>query len=178
MKLLGLAASNSRRSINGQLIAHAADIFTTEIEPGAAAEILDLNDYEMPIYSIDRQNEGGIPAPAQRFRDRIAAADAVILSFAEHNGTYSVAYKNLFDWASRIDRNIYQDRPAVLFSTSPGGRGGAGVLDVALRAAPRFGMDVRAHLAVPSFNDVFTDGKCVDPETSRAIRAALQSLKG
>ncbi len=47
-------------------------------------ETIDLNDYEMPIYSIDRQNDGGIPQLAHDFFDKIGEADAVLISFAEH----------------------------------------------------------------------------------------------
>jgi NAD(P)H-dependent FMN reductase len=60
--------------------------------------VLDLNDYEMPIYSIDRETEDGIPEEAQRFYDELGAVDAILISFAEHNGAYTAAYKNIFDW--------------------------------------------------------------------------------
>ena len=58
----------------------------------------------------------GIPELAHDFFDKIGAADAVLISFAEHNGFYTAAYKNIFDWASRIDMRVYQDKPAVLLS--------------------------------------------------------------
>ncbi|MEM9224979.1 MAG: NAD(P)H-dependent oxidoreductase, partial [Pseudomonadota bacterium] len=61
MKVLAFAASNSRASINKQLVGHAINVLTQEIEPNADCELIDLNDYEMAIYSIDRQTEGGIP---------------------------------------------------------------------------------------------------------------------
>ena len=70
---------------------------------------MDLNDYEMPIYSPDRQNEEGVHPLAQKFFDKITEADALIISFAEYNGNYTSAYKNVFDWASRIkiyDRKV------------------------------------------------------------------------
>ncbi len=55
--------------------------------------------------------------------DAIVAADAIVISFAEHNGHYTAAYKNTFDWASRIDRKAFGDKPAVLLSAVPGGCG-------------------------------------------------------
>ena len=72
MKLLAFAASNSRESINRQLVDYAVGLLADgQIEgvPAGALEIssLDLNDFEMPIYSIDRQNADGIPQPAHDF---------------------------------------------------------------------------------------------------------------
>lgn len=77
MNILAFAASNSRQSINRALVGNAVARLA-RIAPGAQIETLDLNDYEMPIYSIDREHDAGIPAPARTFFDRIGAADAVL----------------------------------------------------------------------------------------------------
>lgn len=61
MNILAFAASSSRKSINKQLVTYAASILKSEIISGAEVEIIDLNDFEMPIYSIDREEENGIP---------------------------------------------------------------------------------------------------------------------
>ncbi len=121
----------------------------------AEVEILDLNDFELPLFSVDREDELGEPALARAFFDRIGAADGIVVSFAEHNGCYSAAYKNLYDWVSRIDHRVWQGKPMVLFATSPGGRGGRSVLDLALAQVPRYGGVVRASLALPKFGDYF-----------------------
>ncbi|MEM9574654.1 MAG: NAD(P)H-dependent oxidoreductase, partial [Pseudomonadota bacterium] len=60
MKILAFAASNSAQSINKQLVTHASEIFKSEVYAGAEVEILDLNDFEMPINSIDREKSDGI----------------------------------------------------------------------------------------------------------------------
>jgi hypothetical protein len=39
--------------------------------PGAIMETLDINDYEMPIYSPEREKAGGIPEEAQKFYDKL-----------------------------------------------------------------------------------------------------------
>jgi NAD(P)H-dependent FMN reductase len=123
MKLLTFAASSSSQSINKHLATYAASLVTY-----ADIDVLDINDFEMPLYSSDRENESGIPSLAQEFLDRIAQADAIIISFAEHNGSYTAAYKNLFDWASRINPKVYQNKPMVLLATSPGPGGANTVL--------------------------------------------------
>ena len=154
MKILAFAASNSRSSINKSLVTYASSL-VSGLDENAQIDLIDLNDYEMPIYSSDRENESGIPQLAHDFYNKISAADAVMISFAEHNGSYTVAYKNLFDWTSRIDAKVYQGKPAVLLATSPGPGGAGNVLAAAKGSAPYFGLEVKADLSVGKFYDEF-----------------------
>jgi len=74
----------------------------------------------MPLYSEDREKKLGQPDAAKRFFNKIGTADALLISYTEHNGSFTAAYKNLFDWTSRIDPKVYQGKSMVLLSTSPG----------------------------------------------------------
>lgn len=150
MKVLAFGATNSANSINKQLAQYAASLVA-----GAQIEVLDLNDFEMPIYSPEREEQLGQPEQAQRFFKAIGEADAIVISFAEHNGSYTVAYKNLFDWTSRIDMKVFQNKPMLLLSTSPGPGGAGSVLASAVNSAPFFAADVKGSLSIPSFYDNF-----------------------
>ena len=150
MKVLAFAASNSKKSINKQLLGYISSLMEN-----AEVELLDINDYELPLFSVDREEDLGKPDLAKAFFKKIGDADAVIISFAEHNGSYTAAYKNLFDWASRIDQKVFQSKPMVLLATSPGPGGAKNVLASAVTSAPYFGGEVRAQLSVPSFYDNF-----------------------
>ena len=150
MKILAFAASNSSESINRRLALHVA-----RRVPGVEVESLNLNDYDMPIYSEQRELAGGTPAAARAFYEKIGSADALVIGFAEHNGTYTAAWKNLLDWTSRIDRHFLQDKPAIYVATSPGGGGASSVLAQALDSAPHLGGDVVASVSVPQFNDAY-----------------------
>lgn len=176
MKVLAFAASSSSQSINKTLVTHAAELLKDNAN--AEFEVLDLNDFEMPIYSSDRENESGIPAPAQAFRNKIAEADAILISFAEHNGSYTAAYKNLFDWTSRIDQKVYQNKKAVLLATSPGPGGAQNVLGAAVGSAPYFALDVKGSLSVPSFYDNFDaeKGELKSAEVADKLTAELAKL--
>lgn len=172
MNILAFAASNSKNSINKKLAT-----FTANLIDGANVEILDLNDYELPLYSIDLEMESGFPEPAIAFLSKIVNSDAVIVSFAEHNGSYSAAFKNLFDWCSRIERRIFQNKPVLLLATSPGSRGGASVLEQAVNSLPRFGAEVKASLSVPNFNDNFSADKgIVNSDIHAQLVAAVGKL--
>ena len=93
--------------------------------------ILDLNDFEMPIYSIDYENDHGIPEKAFKFKEKLKIADGIIISFAEHNSVYTAAFKNIFDWISRIEKVVWYNKPMFLLSTSDGDRGAKTVLQIA-----------------------------------------------
>jgi len=170
MKILAFGATTSSTSINRKLANVAA-----RLVPDADVTDLDLRDYQLPIYSSDLEASNGMPADAQRFIDAIKGHDAIVVSLAEHNGSYTAAYKNLYDWASRIDPKVYQNKPTVMLSTSPGARGGAGVLAAAVNSAPFFGADLRASMSVPSFYDNFDAEKqrLRDGDLLETLRATL-----
>lgn len=186
MKILALAASNSSRSINRRLLAHAVEVLRAEVMPDAEVTILDLHALEMPIYSADRQRDGGVPEPAKRFRAAIGAADALLFAFAEHNGHPSAAYKNLIDWTSRLRpedggaKGVYQGKPMVIIGTSPGAGGARRALASVKSGAPSAGGELRADLFFPNFGtevDAET-GRPVSAEMQAALRGALRTLAG
>jgi len=151
-KILAFGASNSRHSINKKFATFAANQLN-----GAEIIILDLNDFEMPIYSIDRENESGIPELAKQFKAQIQAADGIIISFAEHNGSFTAAYKNIYDWMSRLEGGVFEDVPMLLLSTSPGGRGAQTVLAAALSGYQRGNKSAIACFSLPSFGKYFSE---------------------
>lgn len=175
MKILSIATSNSTKSINRQLLNYASMLIED-----ADIEVLDINDYEMPLYSSDRETASGIPEKAQLFYQKIGASDALLISFAEHNGSYTAAYKNLYDWTSRIDTKVYQNKPTVMLSTSPGAGGAANVLATATKSASFFGADLRASMSIPSFFDNFDSqsGGLTDDNLEKELRTTLSHLAG
>ena len=173
MKVVVFAASSSSQSINKKLATYAASLLDN-----AEVEVLDLNDFEMPLFSSDRENELGHPDLAHDFLSKIGQSDALIISFAEHNGSYSAAYKNLFDWCSRISAKVYQGKPMVLLSTSPGPGGAGSVLAAATNSMQFFDGDVKATLSIPRFHDNFDleKGKISNQEIDAELRSAVSSL--
>jgi chromate reductase len=173
MKLLAFAATNHKESINKQLVSYAASLISE-----ADIELLDLSDYEMPIYSQDREEQGGIPEAAQQFYKKVGEADAVMIAFAEHNGSYTAAFKNVFDWASRIDQKVYQGKPMLLLATSPGPGGAQNVLASATTSAPFFAGEVLGSISVPSFYENFDseNGQLKNAELDQQIREATEKL--
>ncbi|UFH46110.1 NAD(P)H-dependent oxidoreductase [Flavobacterium galactosidilyticum] len=150
MKIIAFGASPSKNSINKKLAAYAADLFEN-----AEVEVLDLNDFQMPLFSIDVEKEIGKHALAQAFLDKIATATILVVSLAENNGNYSAAFKNVFDWCTRIRKDVFQDKPMLVMATSTGAKGGASVLGIAKNAFPFYGGNIKATFSLPSFDTNF-----------------------
>ena len=173
MKIVAFAGSPSKKSINKKLAAYAAGLFEN-----AQVEVLDLNDYEMPLFSVDKEAEIGQHPLAKVFLEKIAAADILVVSLAENNGNYSAAFKNTVDWCSRINPKIFQDKPMLLMATSPGARGGASVLEIAKNNFPRFNTDIIAVFSLPSFNDNFDveNGRISNEELNNQLKEIVKGF--
>ena len=178
MKVLAFAASSSKKSINKQLVRYATHLLVGENRHQYEVEILDLNDYELPLFSEDREAELGQPQLAKDFLTRIGESDAVIISFAEHNGSYTVAYKNTFDWASRINPKVFQNKPMVFLATSPGPGGASSVLATATTSAPFFEGKVIASFSLPSFYENFDSeqGRITNDDFNKVLKSAVNKL--
>ena len=150
-KIVVIGGSSSSNSINRKLANYAANSIS------ANKEILelDLRRYEMPIYSEDIHKSSGIPEKALEFKREISNSDALVISLAEHNGSYTAAFKNIYDWISVIEADVWCSKPILLLSTSTGARGGKTVLETAHK---RFSINYKHEIpffSLPSFNDNF-----------------------
>ena len=153
-KIVAFGASSSKKSINKQFASYAASLISD-----ADSIIIDLNDFEMPIYSIDYENEKGIPEKAFKFKEIIKSADGIIISFAEHNSVYTAAFKNIFDWISRIEKIVWYNKPMLLLSTSDGSRGAKTVLEIAYKRISRGNPHSIPTFSLPNFDDNFETNK-------------------
>jgi NAD(P)H-dependent FMN reductase len=173
MKITAFGGSPSKNSINKKLATYAASLFEN-----AEVEVLDLNDFQMPLFSVDIEKEIGQHPLAKVFLEKMASADILVVSLAENNGNYSVAFKNVFDWCSRIGAKVFQDKPMLLMATSPGGRGGASVLEIAKSAFPRYGATIKDTFSLPSFNDNFDveKGKISNLELDNQLKEMVNNF--
>ena len=149
-KIIAFGGSSSNTSINKQLAVYAANLF-----PNSEVEVLDLNDYEMPVFSVDKEKVIGVHPLAQSLYSKIGNADLIVLSLAEHNGAYSSAFKNTLDWMSRINAKTFQEKSMLLLATSPGARGGSSVLEIANKRFPFQGAVVKGSFSLPTFYENF-----------------------
>ncbi len=170
--IITLGASTSRNSINKKLAEYAGELLKN-----VNLMKLDLNNYEMPLFSVDIENEKGFPKGTIELNNVFDNADGFIVSLAEHNGAYSAAFKNSFDWLSRIDGKVWRDKPMLLLSTSPGGRGGQSVMALALSRFPHSGGKIVGSMTFPSFNDNFQNGEIINSELKTNLLEQLNNFE-
>jgi len=173
MKIIAFAGSNSSKSINKKLVTYASSLFEN-----AEVEILDLRDYQAPVFSVDVEKEIVKSKEAVVFLEKLKSADLLLISLAENNGNYSTAFKNIFDWSSRIEKDVFQNKPVFLMATSPGGRGGKGVLDIAQSNLPRYGANIKSVFSLPLFNDNFDveSGKISNEEFDAQLKEIVKNF--
>lgn len=176
MKILAFGASNSSNSINKKFAASVSKYYKEAVD---VVEVIDLNDFELPLFSKDIEKEIGLPEAATRFAAKIDQADFLIISFAENNGNYNVGYKNLVDWTSRIkDRKLYNGKPVLLLATSRGTRGGQSVLDIATTRMPFDGAEVLETFSLPEYHINFEEGKgIITPLFRSQLEAKVRKTK-
>ncbi|WP_296316765.1 NADPH-dependent FMN reductase [Winogradskyella sp. UBA3174] len=169
--IIAFAGSDSKTSINKQLATYAASLVD-----GADVTVLDLNDFKLPVYSMNLELSDGIPDNAQKFLDRVKSSDGIVLSLAEHNGTYATVFKNLFDWMSRLDGKLWSNKPMLLMATSPGARGGSTGLQIAQGRFGFMGGNIVGSFSLPSFGDNFLDGKITNKELNDQLLEEVNQL--
>lgn len=172
MKILAFAGSTSSTSINKELVKFVLKSF-----PEDEINLIDLNDFTMSVFSVDLEKKR-FPDEAHNFLKQIEECDAIICSLAEHNRSYSAAFKNIFDWASRINVKVFQNKPMLLMSTSPGGFGGGNVMNTAKTFFPQFGADVKETFSLSKFYENFDlQSGVIDPEMLKELNSKIESFK-
>ncbi|MDC8106849.1 NADPH-dependent FMN reductase [Chryseobacterium sp. PTM-20240506] len=172
MKILAFAGSSSSTSINRELVKFVLKDFQNE-----DINLIDLNDYTMPVFSVDLEKKG-FPDAAHEFLKRIEDCDVIICSLAEHNRSYSAAFKNIFDWASRINVKVFQNKPMLLMSTSPGGYGGGNVMNTAKTFFPQFAADIKETFSLPKFYENFDlESGVINPDMLKELNEKIKNFK-
>lgn len=165
VKVLVFAASLRRDSYNKRLATLAAKVVE---EQGGTVDHASMTDFDCPPYDGDVEVSTGIPANAQRFRDRLEAVDAFIISSPEYNASMPGFLKNAIDWVSRFRPQPFNGRQGLLISASPamgGGNRGLWALRVPLE-----------HLGGRIYPDMFSlaQAHTAFTDAGRIIDATLQ----
>ena len=112
--ILAIGGSNSTNSINRILAHYTASLFNESL-----VKSYDLSSIELPVYSVQLEEQLGIPEVVIAFATQIDQSDLIVVSLAEHNGFLSAGFKNLLDWTSRVKgRKTFGDKPMFLMATT------------------------------------------------------------
>ena len=154
-KILAFAGSNSSASVNRALVERAAKKSTRH-----DVTLIDLRDFDVPLFSEDLERESGVPRRVLDLKAVFEEHDAFMIASPEHNGMMPAFFKNTMDWLSRAGGKIFQEKPVLLMSASPGPRGGQTNLANMKSVFPYWGASaVFADFHVGSFHQAFDDQK-------------------
>ncbi|MGE6785829.1 NADPH-dependent FMN reductase [Ensifer adhaerens] len=119
-KILGISGSLRKASFNTGLMRAAAENRPVGVEFDTATL------HGVPLYDGDVEKESGIPGAVTALKQKVMAADGVILFTPEYNNSIPGVFKNAIDWMSRPSADIakvFRARPFALAGTSPGNFG-------------------------------------------------------
>jgi chromate reductase len=168
--LIGLCGSLRRESFNLKLLRAAA----AAMPEGSSLQMESIRD--IPLYDGDVEAEQGIPPPVQHLKDRVAAADGLLIVTPEYNNSMPGVLKNAIDWLSRPPADIprvFRGRPVAIMGATPG-PGGTLLSQAAwLPVVRTLGMRpwFEGRLGISSAAKVFDDeGRIVDSATQDRLR--------
>jgi chromate reductase len=174
MRVLAISGSLRAASHNTALLRAAAELAPAGVE----VELLDGLD-RLPPYNEDDDTDH--PAPeVVRLRDQIAAADAVLISTPEYNGTLPGQLKHAVDWASRPygQASSLWGKPVAVIGASVTDYGAMWAQDHLRKALGIAGARVLdGELMVGKAHSLIDDhGELVDPETAERLAEIVAGL--
>ena len=123
-------AGSTRQELYNRKLAKAAAVIAEQ--QGAQATLLELSDFDIPLYNADLEARG-TPADVIRLKQAMHSHAAWIICSPEYNGSYPALLKNAIDWASSpvkgdalwSDGTLpFRNKVVGMASASPGGMGG------------------------------------------------------
>ncbi|MGZ4289179.1 MAG: NADPH-dependent FMN reductase [Gaiellaceae bacterium] len=173
MQILAISGSLQRESYNTRLLRAASEL----APPGIEVELYD-GLASLPPYDADLDVEPA-PAPVRDLRERIAAADALLISTPEYNGSIPGQLKNAVDWASRpFPASSLRNKPIALAGATPGAYGAMWAQTdlrrvLGITGARVVGEELPVGQVATRFDD---EGRLIDPEVRAHLVEHLELL--
>jgi len=174
--IIGISGSLRQKSLNAALLRAAASLAPA----GTTIEIESIRG--IPLYDGDLEAASGIPPAAAALKDRIAAADGLLLVTPEYNNSIPGVFKNAIDWLSRPADDIarvFGGKPVGMMGASPGRFGTLSSQSAwlpvlrALGAQPWFGQTLYLGGAHKLFD---ASGALTDEESQKRIQSYVNGL--
>lgn len=174
MKILGINGSLRRDSYNLKMLKAAGDYFSERV----SFDIVGLGD--LPLYNQDLDGDNK-PQAVAVFKERIANADALLISTPEYNHSIPGVLQNAIDWASRpaFDSPL-TGKPTGILSASMSPVGGAraqGQLRTVLNGTLSPVFPARELLLAGAHNAFDASGKLTDATTGRHMEDYIRSFE-
>jgi len=172
IKIIGITGSLRAKSYNMAALRAASEL----LPEGATMEIVDLT--PIPFFNEDIEAEG-VPQVVVDFKEKLSAADAILIATPEYNYSIPPVLKNALDWASRGTELPLRGKPLAIMSASPGMLGGARVQYHLRQVCVRLDLQTlnNPEVFIAGANTKFDqDGNLIDAHTRISITKLLQAL--
>jgi chromate reductase len=180
IKILAFSGSGRKDSYNTKVVNIAAQGAT---EAGAKVTIVDLAEFDMPIFNEDLESKEGMHSGGQKFKRLLIEHDGFLISSPEHNSSYSALLKNSIDWASRqvegeTPMQAYKGKVAGIMGASPGALGGLrGLVSLRMLLENIGVMVLPGQKAVSKVHTLLDDnGHLADEKTQNALKKIGKEL--
>jgi chromate reductase, NAD(P)H dehydrogenase (quinone) len=174
--ILAFSGSARKESLNRKLLAVAVQ----EVKnAGGVVTLIDLADYELPLYHGDLEDASGLPANARKLIDLIKDHAGLLVASPEYNSMITPLLKNTLDWCTRDDENNpFPGRVAAVVSASPGALGGIRSLKLAQQLLLHLGCQVvPGNAMLPQAHKAFgPDGKLTEPRALKSVQELAARL--
>jgi NAD(P)H-dependent FMN reductase len=179
-QILAFAGSTRRDSFNKKLIKIAVE---GAQQAGAEVTLVDLGDYQMPLYNGDLEAADGLPAMAAELKKLFLDHNGLLIACPEYNSSITPLLKNTIDWVSRPlpgegPLAAYKGKVAALMSASPGRLGGLRGLVHVRSILGNIGVLVLPdQVAVSEADEAFTDdGRLKDERRQASVENLGRTL--
>jgi FMN reductase len=162
LKVVGLGGSLREASSSRAALAAAIE---GAAAAGAAAQLLDLRELRLPMYSPELEAEP--PASVQKLIDTCYAADGMLWSSPMYNGSVSGSFKNAIDWLHMLGTReppYLHDEVIGLISAAGGTQGMQVVNTMEFSVRSLRGWAVPYVVPVPQATHVFAESGAVQDE--------------
>ncbi len=171
-KILAFSGSARTDSVNKKFIAVGARAAEAA---GARVTLVDMADYDAPLYNGDLEAASGLPGTMKQFKALMLAHDGFLISSPEYNGFFPALIKNTFDWCTRAEAEGEDGMASTtgkfvgLMAASPGGLGGVRCIPRLRDCLAEYGIQaVSGFATLPGAMQAFNDDGSLNNDKAQA----------
>ncbi len=174
-RILAFSGSARRDSLNRKLL---AEVVGAARQAGGEVTLLDLNEYELPLYHGDFEEASGRPENAVKLATLISEHRGLLIASPEYNSQMTPLLKNTLDWCTRGDANPFAGRVAAVVSASPGMFGGIRSMTLTRQLLTHLGCHVvPTQCILPQADQAFDEqGRLREPRHQKVVAAVAAML--
>ena len=179
-KITVISGSSRAESYNLKLATQLAAITDAT---NAEVSLINLKDFDLPIYNGDLEDAEGLPGTAKLLKLRLAESTGLIFTCPEYNGFMTPLLINAIDWCTRsedasVDLSGFTGKTVLVASASPGAGGGARAATHLKTMLSGLGSVIFPQsMVVPSAYNAFDDeGKLLDEAMTKRAEQLIEKF--